>query len=70
MLVLREDVVTVTKTLLNCYVSNRQPGETLGHFHRRIGMESILGHLKHDPETASLMDKTYDHPNRARIVKP
>ena len=70
MLVLREDVVTVTKTILNCYVANRQPGETLGYFHRRIGMEAILGHLKRNPETGPLMEKTYDHPNRARIVKP
>ncbi|KKL50912.1 hypothetical protein LCGC14_2300730 [marine sediment metagenome] len=62
-------VATVTKTLLNYYLANRQPGETLGYFHRRIGVEAILDQLKHNRETAPLMEKTYDHPNRVRIVK-
>lgn len=65
----REAVATVTKTILDYYGANRQGGETLGCFHRRIGMEAIIDHLKDSPETAPLMEKTYNHPNRARIVK-
>ncbi|MFQ5892827.1 MAG: nitrite/sulfite reductase, partial [Nitrospinota bacterium] len=65
MLVPREEVVTVTKTLFTSYLANRQPGETLGYFHHRMGMEAIIDHLKNNPETAPLMEKTYTHPNRA-----
>ncbi|MCH7922509.1 MAG: nitrite/sulfite reductase [Nitrospinae bacterium] len=61
----REEVLTVTKTLFQFYLANRNPGETLGYFHQRTGMEAIIEHLKQDPETTELMKKTYNHPNRA-----
>jgi sulfite reductase (NADPH) hemoprotein beta-component len=61
----RDEVITVTKTLFDNYLANRNPGEILGYFHRRIGMEALVDYLKHHPETAEVMKKTYTHPNRA-----
>lgn len=65
MMVPRQEVVTVTKALLSYYLANRRPQETLGYFHHRVGMEAVVEHLKSNPETEKLMEKTYDHPNRA-----
>lgn len=64
MLVPREEVATVTKALFDNYLAGRRPGETLGYFHRRLGLDGVVSYLKENPATAHLMDKTYDHPNR------
>jgi sulfite reductase beta subunit-like hemoprotein len=65
MMVPRQEVVTVTKVLFSLYMAMRRPKESLGYFHRRLGMEAVVEHLKSNPETGELMEKTYDHPNRA-----
>jgi sulfite reductase (NADPH) hemoprotein beta-component len=51
----RNQVVTVIDALFRFYVQNRQDGEELGYFHRRIGMSAIIEKLQLCPETAALM---------------
>jgi hypothetical protein len=51
----RNQVVTVIDALFRFYVQNRQDGEELGYFHRRIGMSAIIEKLQSCPETAALM---------------
>ena len=51
----REQVVPVIDTLFRFYVDNRQEGEELGYYHRRIGLSAIINNLKSSPQTAWLM---------------
>ncbi len=43
---------------LNNWKANAKPHESVGYFHRRIGMEAIISYLKENPVTADLMAKT------------
>ncbi|MBI1925713.1 hypothetical protein HYR99_15850, partial [Candidatus Poribacteria bacterium] len=54
----REDVPIVTDVLLEFYTANRLPGEKMGYFFRRIGNDAIVQHLKENPRTAKLMERT------------
>ncbi len=53
----RERVATVIDVLLKHWKANAKPGEGLGYFNRRIGMEAIINLFKNDPATADLAAK-------------
>lgn len=55
----RERVASVIDVLLKHWKSNAQPGETLGHFNRRIGMQAIIDLFLNNPSTADLMAKPF-----------
>ena len=54
----RERVAQVIDELLKNWKAKAQSGEDVGYFHRRIGMQAIITHLKANPATADLMAKT------------
>lgn len=56
----REDVVVVIDTLFKFYKANSKPNEGLGEFHRRIGADAIIAHLKATAATAPLMEKPFN----------
>jgi len=56
----REKVVTVINALFKFYKENAQEDESLGDYHRRIGADSIIHHLKENTATSELMDKTFN----------
>ncbi len=56
----REDVVVVIDTLFKFYKANAKSGEGLGEFHRRIGADGIIAHLKATSATAPLMEKPFN----------
>ena len=55
----QDKLADVTAVLFDFYKSNVNPDETMGYFHRRIGMETIINHLMQNPKTASFMQKTH-----------
>lgn len=55
----RDKVAIVLDTLFKFYRGSRKDNEELGYFHRRIGMDAIIAHLKENPATAELMKATY-----------
>ncbi len=54
----REKVALVLDTLLKFYIQNRNEGETLGYFNRRIGLQAIINFLTRHSATAELMQQT------------
>ena len=54
----RDKVKIVTATLFEFWKANREDGENLGAYHRRIGVSAILNHLRENPDTAPLLEKT------------
>ncbi len=58
----RTEVPHVIAALFDFYKANKREGETMGQYHRRIGMKAIVGHLKQHPKVAPLMMKTKDAP--------
>jgi len=54
----RERVAQVIDALLKNWKANAKPGEDVGYFHRRLGMEAVINYLKENPTTADLMAKT------------
>jgi sulfite reductase beta subunit-like hemoprotein len=54
----RERVAQVIDVLLKNWKANAKSNESAGYFHRRIGMEAIITHLKDNPATSDLMAKT------------
>lgn len=58
----RDDVTTICAVLFDHYNANRLDGETMGQFHRRVGMLSLIEMLKQNPKTAPLMEKTLPAP--------
>jgi len=54
----RERVAQVIDVLLKNWKANAKSQESAGYFHRRIGMEAIISHLKENPATTDLMAKT------------
>lgn len=55
----REKLADVIDALFQCHKQDGRPDEDLGAFHRRMGADAIIRHLKHHPLTAELMTKTY-----------
>jgi len=51
----RNDVPTVLDALFRFYFNNRLPDEQAGAFHRRVGMNDIIKHLKTNRATEALM---------------
>ncbi len=54
----RERVAQVIDVLLRNWKTHAQPLESVGYFHRRIGMQAIIEFLKGNPLTSDLMVKT------------
>ncbi|MFA5060014.1 MAG: nitrite/sulfite reductase [Candidatus Omnitrophota bacterium] len=54
----REKVAALLNTLFKFYKTTAKPGETLGAFHRRIGADALIAHLKENAATADLMKQT------------
>jgi sulfite reductase (NADPH) hemoprotein beta-component len=54
----RERVAEVIDALLKNWKANAKSNESVGYFHRRIGMEAIITYLKENPATSDLMTKT------------
>ena len=54
----REKVVTVLDTLFKFHKAKSQKGESLGAYHRRIGCDAVIQHLKDNPATCELMKVT------------
>ncbi len=56
----RDKVSTVVMSLFDAYKANRESeSETMGQYHQRIGLDAIIAHLKSDPNTQDLMEKTF-----------
>jgi len=53
----RERVADVIETLFLFHKDQAHPGEGVGDFHRRLGADDIIAHLKTCPTTAPLMEK-------------
>ncbi len=51
----RDKVAVVIDTLFRFYQANKKGDETLGYFHRRVGADAIIEHLKTNPATIELM---------------
>jgi len=59
----RASVSTVTAVLIDFYKANRESDtEDMGAFHRRIGFDAIISHLRGNPKTTALLEKTKDAP--------
>jgi len=58
--VIRDQVVIVIDALFKFYQANKQNGEGLGAYHRRIGADAIIAHLKENPATSALMAKPWN----------
>ena len=54
----RDQVAKVIDVLLKHWKANAKPGEDLGYYNRRIGVEGIINLFKNNPTTADLMVKT------------
>jgi len=54
----REKVAVVLDALFKFHKANSKAGEDLGNYHRRIGADAIIQHLKENPATADLMQTT------------
>ncbi len=53
----REKLTVVIDTLFKHYETNKQNGEGLGAFHRRLGSDTLIATLQQNPATADLMLK-------------
>jgi len=51
----RDKVAVVIDALLKFYKLNGKKSESLGAYHRRIGTDALIAHLKENPLTAELM---------------
>lgn len=58
----KQEAVTVTAALFDFYNANKQDGEDMGAYHRRIGLDAVVEHLRANEATAPLLDKTFPLP--------
>lgn len=58
--VIRDQVAIVIDALFKFYQVNKQNSEGLGAYHRRIGADAIIAHLKENPATSALMAKPWN----------
>ncbi len=56
----REDCAQVIRIIIQNYVANKLPDESISVFHKRIGMKNIIEFLKLHEVTKSLMQTTYE----------
>jgi len=54
----REKVADVIEVLFKFYKANAKAGESMGAYHQRIGMQAIIDHLRENPATAPLMERS------------
>ena len=52
----RAEVANVIAVLFDYYKANKQIGETMGQYHRRIGLIAIVAYLKTHEKVAPLME--------------
>ncbi len=55
----REKVADVIETLFKFHKAGAKNNETMGAYHRRIGMPAIITHLKENPVTSPLMERPF-----------
>jgi len=58
----KDEAVVVTAALFDHYKANKQDGEDMGAFHRRVGQGAIVEHLRSLPKTEPLLGKTFPKP--------
>lgn len=58
----KKDAVAVTAALFDFYKENGEPGESMGAFHRRVGMEALVSHLRSLESTRDQFTKTFPLP--------
>lgn len=58
----KADAVNVTAALFDYYQANRRDGEDMGSFHRRVGQEAIVAHLRSIKQIQPLLTKTFPKP--------
>jgi len=58
----RPQVANVIAALFDVYKANCSDGESMGQYHRRVGMKGIVEYLKQHPTVGPLMEKTKDAP--------
>ena len=58
----KKDAVTVTAALFDFYKANKQDDEDMGAYHRRIGQDAIVAHLRSLPAVEPLLKKTFPKP--------
>ncbi|MCB9771754.1 MAG: nitrite/sulfite reductase [Candidatus Omnitrophica bacterium] len=56
----RENVAIIIDALFKFYKVNAKSSEGMGEFHRRIGADAIISHLKANPATAASMEKPFN----------
>lgn len=59
----KEEVPAVTTVLFDFYMAGRlNDAEDMGSFHRRLGVQAMIAHLRSNAKTAALMEKTRPAP--------
>ena len=58
----RTEVANVIAALFDFYKTNRKDGETMGQYHRRIGLSAIVAYMKTAPRVAPHMERTWPPP--------
>ncbi len=56
----RDQVPVVIDALFKFHKTHAKAGEGVGDFHRRIGADAIIAHLKENPATTALMEKPFN----------
>lgn len=55
----REHVTIIIDALFKFYKTNAKAGEDMGDYHRRIGADALIAHLKENPATTMMMQKPF-----------
>jgi sulfite reductase beta subunit-like hemoprotein len=55
----REQVTIIIDALFKFYKANAKPNEGMGDYHRRIGADALIAHLKENPVTTAMMQKPF-----------
>ena len=58
----KKDAVVVTAALFDFYKENGEANEDMGAFHRRLGQDAIVAHLRSLDATSGLLKKTFPPP--------
>lgn len=58
----KKDAVTLTAALFDYFKANRADGEDMGAFHRRVGNDAIVAHLRSLDAVAPMFKKTFPLP--------
>ena len=55
----REQVTIIIDALFKFYKTNAKLNEGMGDYHRRIGADAHIAHLKENPATPAMMQKPF-----------